>query len=122
MRNGGFGASEGNEFEEFWHHRLAPNVTFVQPPNIDALAETVTLLRNDDAAARRIAAAGLAWAQRELTQEAAWCYWAHLVDLLAALERKGGGPNFTPQQYDSSFSKQAHHMGTCFDEPSFGAS
>jgi len=122
LRNGGFGASEGNEFEEFWHHRLEPNVTFVQPSSIDALAETVKAFRNDDAVARRIAAAGLAWAKRELTQEAAWCYWAHLIDLLAALELKGGGPKFTPQVYDSSLSKHPHHFGTCLNEPSFGSS
>lgn len=120
LRNGGFGTSEKNEFEEFWHHRLAPGVTCVQPPNVDALAEAVVMLREDDARARRIAAAGAAWAQRELTREAAWCYWAHLVDLLAALESKSGGPQFKPRRYEPTTPEHPYHLGVCIDEPTLG--
>ena len=60
------------------------------PADVDALPALVAELRADDGAARAVAAAGEAWAGRELTRRAAWCYWAYLVDRLSALQRRGG--------------------------------
>lgn len=93
----------------------------MQPPNVDALAATVVELREDDARARRIATAGAAWARRELTREVAWCYWAHLIDLLAALERESGGPQFIPRPYEQTTPERPYHMGRCIDKPTLGA-
>jgi hypothetical protein len=41
----------------------------------------------------------------------AWCYWAHLIDLLAALERKSGGPQFMPRPYEQTTPERPYHMG-----------
>jgi len=91
VRSGGFGgASEGNEYEEFFHHRLKDGENVVKPPTVHNLPQVVAGLKDDGDRARRIAAAGLKWANRELTMDAAVCYWAYVLAQTAVLERKGG--------------------------------
>ena len=113
-RNGGLGgAGPGNEFEEFFYHRLVPGEHFVEPPSVDDLPAAVRKLRRNDATARRIAAKGVEWAILELTQQGASCYWAHLIHLLAKLQRKGGaaGPRALPPPYT-----QGLRDGVCVGE------
>lgn len=47
-------------------------------------------LRADDAKARRIAQAGRRLAQQLLTRPARLCYWKHLLEHIAALQRWAG--------------------------------
>ena len=91
LRSGGNdGAGPGNEYEEFWYHRLKANENVLLPPDVTFLPGLIRELQLDDIRARRIAAAGTEWARRELTKSGVWCYWAGLLSKLAALQRKGG--------------------------------
>lgn len=80
----------GNQFEEFYYHRIKPDIHFLNPPSVDDLPQVVNMLRNEDIKANKIANAGTAWAMKELTKEGAWCYWANVIDIIAKLEIKGG--------------------------------
>jgi hypothetical protein len=91
VRSGGFGgASEGNEYEEFFYHRLKDGENVLKPPTVHELPQVVAALNDDGTRARRIAAAGLKWANREITMNAALCYWAYALAEMVVLERKGG--------------------------------
>lgn len=91
VRSGGNGgAGPGNEYEEYWSHRVKPGVHYVAPPTVTDLPASILELRANDAAARAIGEAGAAWAARELTKHAAWCYWAALLHKMAELEQRGG--------------------------------
>ena len=66
------------------------NETVVRPDQLVDLLPLVHLLRRYDDASRRIGEAARARATRELSVEAAMCYWAVLLAEVGALQRRGG--------------------------------
>jgi len=87
----GRGYGQGVVYEEFFYHRLVlENKTVVRPDQLVDLLPLVHLLRRYDDASRRIGEAARARATRELSVEAAMCYWAVLLAEVGALQRRGG--------------------------------
>lgn len=87
----GRGYGQGIVYEEFFYHRLVlENETVVRPHQLVDLLPWVGLLRRYDDASRRIGEAARARATRELSLEAAMCYWAVLLAEVGALQRRGG--------------------------------
>ena len=87
----GRGYGQGIAYEEFFYHRLVlENETVVRPGELVDLLPWVGLLRRYDDASRRIGEAARARATRELSVEAAMCYWAVLLAEVGALQRRGG--------------------------------
>ena len=87
----GRGYGQGIVYEEFFYHRLVlENETVVRPDQLVDLLPFVKILRRYDDASRRIGEAARARATRELSVEAAMCYWAVLLAEVGALQRRGG--------------------------------
>ena len=87
----GRGYGQGIVYEEFFYHRLVlENETVVRPDELVDLLPWVGLLRRYDDASRRIGEAARARATRELSVEAAMCYWAVLLAEVGELQRIGG--------------------------------
>ena len=87
----GRGYGQGIVYEEFFYHRLVlENETVVRPHQLVDLLPFVKILRRYDDASRRIGEAARARATRELSVEAAMCYWAVLLAEVGALQRIGG--------------------------------
>jgi hypothetical protein len=82
-----------------------------------------------DALAQAVASRGAAWASKELTQRAAHCYWAYVIDRVAALERQGGALPPRPNNSDGPqgtlkpdlWVKDAESQGTQPKEEGEGA-
>ena len=90
VRGGGFRTQPGNEFEEFFFHRLVDGDNALRPESVQDLPELVASLQDSssssstassnsgnsgdggDDRARSIAERGGAWAAKELTKRAAW--------------------------------------------------
>ena len=118
VRAGGLaGAGPGNEFEEFFFHRLKDGDNCFRPKTVFELPDLIHRLQprtrtssstssrasstgsanpieqenlaSGDALAQAVASRGAAWASKELTQRAAHCYWAYVIDRIAALEKQG---------------------------------
>ena len=66
------------------------NETVVRPDELVDLLSLVPLLRRYDNESRRIGEAARARATRELSVEAAMCYWAVLLAEVGELQRRGG--------------------------------
>ena len=78
-------------YEEFFYHRLVlENETVVRPDQLVDLLPFVKILRRYDKESKRIGEAARARATRELSVEAAMCYWAVLLAEVGALQRRGG--------------------------------
>ncbi len=87
----GRGFGQGVVYEEFFYHRLVlENETVVRPDQLVDLLPFVKILRRYDNESKRIGEAARARATRELSVEAAMCYWAVLLAEVGALQRIGG--------------------------------
>ena len=87
----GRGYGQGVVYEEFFYHRLVlENETVVRPDQLVDLLPFVKILRRHDDESKRIGEAARARATRELSVEAAMCYWAVLLAEVGELQRRGG--------------------------------
>ena len=84
------GHSRGVVYEEFFYHRLVrANETVLRPNDLPELLPLVKYVRSRDDDARRMAEFTQERALRELSVEAAMCYWAVLLAEVAELQRLG---------------------------------
>lgn len=97
---GGTHASRHNQFEEFFYHRLVDGENIIRVEDVSKLPELMEQLVHggpeQDDRARRIAAAGAAFAKKEITADSARCYWATVLKGLGELQERGGYSAATP--------------------------
>ena len=91
---GGTHASKHNQFEEFLYHRLVDGENIVRVEDVFKLPELLDRFvkggPDEDAKARKIAAAGAAFAQKEITADSSRCYWGVMIQKLGVLQERGG--------------------------------
>lgn len=126
---GGLRTSPGNQYEEFYYHLLEDGVNIVQVDSIDELPSLVKSLEAEEAAARQgpgrskaedIARRGADLARRYLTEDAASCYWAHIVASSGALQHKGG--HKPPEQPERAWVFNATALGAAAASALYGKS
>ena len=102
---GGTQSAPGNQYEEFFYDLLQDDVNVARVDTVrdlpkfirkleaeerNATERSLELGRTIKTKAQRIAEAGAEMAEKYFTEDAASCYWAHLISKLSALQKKGG--------------------------------